>query len=129
MTMLFRILVAVLGLLSILTALPHWFRVEGLAAARGIQALEAIGRANVRADIGGIFLAIGILALLAAWKQNETWLAATIIVVASALFGRFISFGLDGIGAHVMEPVVVEAVVLAILAGAWFSWKNAPEGL
>jgi hypothetical protein len=129
MAMLFRVLVAVLGLLSILTALPHWFSVEGLAAERGIQALEAVGRANVRADVGGIFLTIGIFALLAAWNQNRTWLIATIIAVASALFGRFISFGLDGIEARVIEPVIIEAVVLAILVGAWFNWGKAPEGL
>lgn len=129
MALIFRILVGLIGALSVLTALPHWFRVESLAATRGIEATDAIGRANVRADVGGIFLAIGILALLAAWKQSRIWAAATLIVVASAFLGRLISVGLDGMSTGIAEPIMIEAVVLLILGGASRTWGKAPEGL
>jgi hypothetical protein len=129
MAMFFRVLVGLMGSLSVLTALPHWFRVDGLAIERGIHAIDAIGRANVRADVGGIFLGIGLLALLAAWTQSRTWTLATIILVASALLGRMISLALDGIGPRIAEPIIVEVAVLLILAGAWRAWKTVPEGL
>lgn len=129
MALIFRILVGLIGALSVLTALPHWFRVESLAATRGIEAIDAIGRANVRADVGGIFLAIGILALLAAWKQSRTWLVATLTLVLSALVGRFISLSIDGVAPGVIEPMAVESLVIAVFVGALLSWKDNPVSL
>jgi hypothetical protein len=124
-----RIWVSIIGLLSILTVLPHWFRVDGLVDERGVQAVGLIGRANVRADIGGIFLAIGILALIASYRRSTSWLLATIIVPASALLGRFISLGLDGYEQRVLQPIIVELIVLSLLALAYRIWKKVPEGL
>jgi hypothetical protein len=124
-----RIWVSLIGLLSILTVIPHWFRVEGLVAERGVHAIELIGRANVRADMGGIFLAIGILALIASYKRSTSWLAATIIVPACALAGRFVSIAIDGYEPRVLQPIIVEAVVIGLFAFAYRIWKKAPEGL
>jgi hypothetical protein len=124
-----RIWVSLIGLLSILSVMPHWFRVEGLVSERGVQALGLIGRANVRADMGGIFLAIGVLALIASYRRSTTWLLATIIVPACALLGRFLSIVLDGYEQRVLEPIIVEFVVLALLGLAYRIWKKAPEGL
>lgn len=125
----FRILIGVMGLLSLQGAWHHWFNVAGLANERGMKALGDIGQANIRADVGGIFLAIGLLSLIAAWRQSRLWALATIIVVGSALFGRFVSIALDGYSERVMQPITIEAVVLAILLGGYFVWKKKPEGL
>jgi hypothetical protein len=103
---------------------PHWFRLDSIAAERGLQAVGLVGRANLRADVGGIFIAIGVLALIAAWSRNRMWLAATLAVVCSALIGRFASLALDGAGSGIVEPIAIEAVVVAILVGAWKSWGN-----
>jgi hypothetical protein len=124
MKQIFRFLVGVLGILSIGTAFPHWFRLDSIAAERGLQAVGLVGRANLRADVGGIFIAIGVLALIAAWSRNRMWLAATLAVVCSALIGRFASLALDGAGSGIVEPIAIEAVVVAILVGAWKSWGN-----
>lgn len=124
-----RIWVSLIGILSVLTVIPHWFRLESLVAERGVEAIDLIGRANLRADMGGIFLAIGILALMASYKRSTSWLAATIIVPACALAGRFVSIALDGYESRVLEPIIVEIVVLALLGLAYRIWKKAPEGL
>ncbi len=124
-----RLLVAIIGLLSITALNQHWFDVASLEAARGIKAIGAIGAANIRADIGGLFLAIGIFALVAAWKRSATWLLATWLLPALALLGRFISLAIDGIGPKVIEPMVVEAIILVLLGGIYLYWKKAPEGL
>jgi len=124
-----RLLVAIIGLLSITAVNQHWFDVASLEAARGIKAIGAIGAANIRADIGGLFLAIGVFALVAAWKRSATWLLATWLLPALALLGRFISLILDGIGPKVIEPMVVEAIILVLLGGIYLYWKKAPEGL
>lgn len=129
MRMIFRILVGVMGLLSLQGAWHHWFNVAALADERGMKALGNIGQANIRADVGGIFLAIGVFSIIAAWKQSRHWALAAIIAVGSTLAGRFVSIGLDGYSARIMQPITIEAVVLAVLLGGWFVWRKAPEGL
>jgi Sec-independent protein secretion pathway component TatC len=124
-----RALVALIGTLSLLSVFQHWFAVETLVDARGIQTIGAIGAANIRADIGGLFLAIGVFAFIAAWQRSTTWLLATWLLPALALLGRFISLGIDGISARVIEPMVIEAVVLTILGAVYVYWKKLPEGL
>jgi hypothetical protein len=124
-----RILVALVGLMSLVSVAQHWFRVESLANERGIQAIGDIGRANVRADVGGIFLGIALFALLAAWTQSRMWLAATLLLVGSALLGRFVSVALDGYSPRVGSPMMIEAVVIAILLVAYWPWAKKPEGL
>jgi hypothetical protein len=124
-----RTLVAVIGLLSLLSVFQHWFAVEVLVETRGIETVGAIGAANIRADIGGLFLAIAVFAFVAAWKRSTIWLLATWLLPALALLGRLISLGLDGVSPRVVEPIAVEAVVLTILGAIYFYWKKVPEGL
>jgi hypothetical protein len=124
-----RILVALAGLMSLVSAIQHWFRVESLVNERGIQAIGDIGRANVRADVGGIFLGIALFALLAAWTRSRIWLSATLLLVGSALLGRFVSVALDGYSPRTGSPMIVEAVVIGILLFADWSWRKKPEGL
>ena len=124
-----RTLVALIGLLSLLSVLQHWFAVETLAEARGIEVMGAIGSANIRADIGGLFLAIAVFAFIAAGKRSATWLLATWLLPALALLGRLVSLGIDGNAPRVIEPMMVEAIVLTILGAIYFYWKKLPEGL
>lgn len=129
MRFLMRIIVAWIGILALLGVHPHWFKLEKVASERGIEAIGAIGRANVRADVGGLFLAIALLALVAAAKQSRTWMLAAILVVSSALFGRFVSVAIDGYSARVGPPILTEAAVIAIFTFAYWSWGKKPEGL
>jgi hypothetical protein len=121
-----RIWVSMIGLLSILSVIPHWFRIEGLAVERGVQAMGLIGRANVRADMGGIFLAIGALALIASYRRSPTWLLATMILPACALLGRIVSLWLDSFERRLGPPMIVEAAVIVALGVAYHIWNRAP---
>lgn len=124
-----RILTGLIGLLSIQGAWHHWFQTAMLAEERGMQPLGAIGRANIRADVGGIFLAIGLFALMAAWKKSASWTAGAIVIVGSTLFGRFVSGAIDGISAREAMPMAIEAGVLVVLAFSYFRFRKTPEGL
>lgn len=124
-----RILVGLIGLLSLFSAAQHWFGIEALVNERGLHAIGDIGRANMRADVGGIFVGIGLFAIMAAWKENRIWLTATILLVSGALLGRFISVAIDGYTPRVGAPILVEAMVIAALALAYWSWGKKPEGL
>lgn len=129
MHMFIRILVGLIGLLATFTAAQHWFALKTVAAERGIVALEASGRANVRADVGGLFLAIGIFSILAAWKQSRTWAVAALVATGAAFLGRLISFVMDGNAPGVVAPLVIELIFIALFAWAAWSWTKMPEGL
>jgi hypothetical protein len=124
-----RILVGLIGLLSLFSAAQHWFGIEALVNERGLQAIGDVGRANMRADVGGIFVGIGLFAIMAAWKESRMWLSATILLVGGALLGRFISVAIDGYTPRVGAPMLIEAIVIAIFAFAYFWWGKKPEGL
>jgi hypothetical protein len=129
MALISRVLVGLIGLLALLGVGPHWFRLQHLPIERGIQALGDAGRANVRADVGGLFLAIALFAFIAAAKQNRTWALAGMLLVGSALVGRIVSLAIDGFGPRVGPPIAIEALVVAIFALAYWSWGKKPEGL
>lgn len=129
MALVSRILVGLIGIMALLGVGPHWFRLQHLPVERGMQALGDIGRANVRADVGGLFLAIALFAFIAAAKQSRTWALAAMLLVGSALFGRFVSLAIDGFGPRVGAPIAIEAGVVAIFALAYWSWGKKPEGL
>lgn len=129
MQILSRALVGLIGLLSLLSVGTHWFRVESLVAERGLSAVGDIGRANIRADIGGMFLAIGLFCLFASVRSSKAALLAAIALVGAALLGRFVSVAIDGGSARVYSPMIIEGVVIAILMLALWSWKKVPEGL
>lgn len=129
MALVSRILVGLIGIMALLGVGPHWFRLQHLPIERGMQALGDIGRANVRADVGGLFLAIALFAFIAAAKQSRTWALAAMLLVGSALAGRFVSLAIDGFGPRVGAPIAIEAGVVAIFALAYWSWGKKPEGL
>lgn len=129
MTLVPRILVGLIGLLSLLSTAQHWFGIESLPSESGLQAIGDIGRANLRADVGGFFLGIGLFAIIAAWQQSRVWLAASTLLVGGALLGRFVSVAIDGYSPRVGSPMLVEAIVIATFAFAYRSWGKKPEGL
>lgn len=124
-----RVAVAAIGALSLISVYQHWFALETLVETRGILARDAIGAANIRADIGGIFLAIALFAFVAAWRRSSEWLLATILLPATALLGRFVSAGIDGLPPGAAAPIAVEVVVIGILGSVLLYWRKMPEGL
>jgi hypothetical protein len=119
-----RLLVALIGSLSLLAMAQHWFAPDAVLAERGLGVIGAMGRASARADIGGIFAGIGIFALLAAWRQSRTWLLAAIILSGSALAGRLLSFVVDGNAPGVVAPILIEAGVISVFLIAYRAWTS-----
>jgi len=129
MVILSRVLVAIIGLVSLLGVGQHWFDLDAVAVERGMQAVGDIGRANLRADVGGLFLAISGLTLFAAVRQHQGAILAAVVLLGATLFGRFLSIAIDGFSAAVAPPMVVEAILIAILLFAYRAWGKKPEGL
>lgn len=124
-----RILVAVIGVIALLGVGQHWFDLDAVAAERGMQAIGDVGRANLRADVGGLFLGISGLALFAAVRQHQGAILAATVLLGATLIGRFVSIAIDGYSAAVAPPMIVEAILIAILLSVYRAWGKKPEGL
>ena len=129
MIILSRILVAIIGLIALLGVGQHWFDLDAVAVERGMQAIGDIGRANIRADVGGLFLGISALTLFAAIRQHQGAILAAALLLVATLFGRFVSIAIDGYSAPVAPPMMVEAILIAILLFVYRAWGKKPEGL
>ena len=129
MIILSRIFVAIIGLIALLGVGQHWFDLDAVAAERGMQAIGDIGRANIRADVGGLFLGISALTLFAAIRQHQEAILAAALLLVATLFGRFVSIAIDGYSAPVAPPMIVEAILIAILLFVYRAWGKKPEGL
>lgn len=107
----------------------HWFNLDAVFAERGMQAVGEMGRANMRADVGGLFLGIGCFTLFAAARQNRSALVAAAVMLCSTLIGRFISIAIEGYSVAARTPIVIEAIALSALCAAYYAWGKKPEGL
>ncbi len=124
MGVIFRLLVGILGALSVATTYPHWFKLNEIVASRGISGIGVMGNANVRADVGGLFLGMGILMLVAAATRSRQWALAALLVICSSFAGRMVSYAIDGGGEGVYPPMAVEVGAILILSGALIFWKR-----
>lgn len=116
MKLVVRGLVGVLGALALVMAAAFWAN-PGLPAAKlGVSALNELGFATLRADMGGFFAMAGVLSLAAAMRDSARLLTAPLLLVALALAGRIGTAALSGYTPEMAEPMIVEAVLVAVLA-------------
>jgi len=116
-----RGLVGLLGVLGLLITSQLWLNPAGPAAKLGVAAMGPLGLATIRADMGGFFGAVGILAVWAALKGQGKVLTAPLLLVSLALTGRVIAVAMGGLTPNMVEPMVTEAVlVVAFAAGRRF---------
>lgn len=114
-----RILVGIAALGSLILALGLWLGMEQVIPALGISTTDLagglVGRATVRADIAGLFGGMGICMLIAVIRGNVQWVNAVLVFVGVAITGRFVGLLTDGGGNAVIQPIIVEAVIIGLL--------------
>jgi hypothetical protein len=110
-----RLVVGVIGVLALLVAARLWIGPEAPAAALGLKAEGLLGLATLRADVGGFFAAGGLFALAGAIRGEGRLLTPPAVLLGLALAGRLLTVVIDGYTAAMLPPMVVEAVLVAIL--------------
>jgi hypothetical protein len=111
-----RGLVGLFGVLGLLIALLLWLNPAGPAGKLGIEAMGPLGLATIRADMAGFFGAVGVLALWSAIKSDAKTLTAPLLLVALALTGRVITVAVSGLTPDMVQPIVIEAVLVVTFA-------------
>jgi hypothetical protein len=110
-----RLIVGVIGLLALLIAARLWIGPAEPAAALGLKADGLLGLATLRADVAGFFAAGGLFALAGAIRGEGRLLTPPALLLGLALAGRLLTVALDGYSAAMLPPMVIEAVLVAIL--------------
>lgn len=116
MKLVLRIVLGLAGLVFVVMGLAFWANPATPAARLGIEAANALGTSSLRADMAAFFGVAGGLTLLAAVRANARLLTAPLLMIAIALTGRVITVAVDGYTPDMMQPMVIEAVLLALLA-------------
>jgi len=111
-----RILAAVYGLLFAGLGLGFWAAPAKLARTFGLEALDGLGFASLRADFGGLFLALSILCLTGAWTRRRIFPSAAAGMLALAVVGRMIAWAAGAPLASQAQPLAVELSGILLLA-------------
>lgn len=116
MILVLRALLGIAGLLGLVIALGFWFRPDTLAAEFGIAARDALGYSTLRADLGALFGAVGVLSLAAAVRNSARLLTAPLLLIGIGFAGRVLTIALSGYEATMLQPMAVEVVLITLFA-------------
>lgn len=110
-----QILIGLVGLLNIVIGLSFLFNPTKMAAEFALSPLGTQGMATMRADFPAFFLTGAIFSLIGAWRADRTPLLVPLTLITFALLGRFVSIAFDGIAPTTFPPMIIEAVMIALL--------------
>jgi len=121
-----RILVSLSALTFLAMGLQLWIAPEQAANLFGIEATRGSGLISLRADLGGLFIGLGLLAGAGAWALRRGGLLASIVMLSAIVAGRTAGWLVAGgveIGAR---ELTIELVTLAALVALAKSLRGAP---
>lgn len=114
MRMALRVLVGVAGLLFVFLGLQFWLNPAALAGKLGVSPVGELGLATIRADMAAFFGVGGGFALAAAFRGERKLLTTPLVLVAVALVGRVVTVAVSGLSPEMVQPMVVEAVLVGL---------------
>ncbi len=120
-----RGLIGLVGLFNLILGLGFLFTPARTAAPFFLTADNIQGLATLRADFSGFFILAAACAFYGAWKQYAAPLLVPMALFSIAILGRSIGLVLDGVTSTAFTPMIVEAVMIAILLTGWRSYNSA----
>ncbi|MEM7110926.1 MAG: DUF4345 family protein [Chloroflexota bacterium] len=109
-----RILVGLLSLLLFYSASTYLLNLDSAASAAGITPNDLWGRANIRANMGGPMLFVGIVYAFGAIAQRVQFVHVGIFYFISVIIGRVISILQDGFSQPNLRGIIFATVMLVI---------------
>ncbi|MDH7970967.1 hypothetical protein QH494_02135 [Sphingomonas sp. AR_OL41] len=127
MTKVMRGVVALVGLFNF--ALGMSFLLDPASGAQRffLTPIGSQGMATIRADFTAFFVTGAVFALIGAWRTWRAPLLVPMLLLGVAISGRALSLLLDGAASTAYPPMLVEAIMIAILALGWRSFAAEPQ--
>lgn len=110
-----RIFTGIVGIFNILIGIGFLIDPAGSALHFFLAPLGTQGMASLRADFTAFFVAGGAFTLYAARQGIARPLLVPLSLLGIALFGRVVSLIADGPASTAYPPMIVEAVMIALL--------------
>lgn len=107
--------------------LAVWASPENAAARFALDAVGSGGFATVRADLGGLFLGLGLLAGAAAFTRRRLFASAAQLVLAAVAVGRIFNWILAGRLGDDVASLSLELAAWSLLHFGSRSLETAPE--
>jgi hypothetical protein len=111
---LLRILIVLPAILFVVTGLRWAVDPSSAAAALGMSLMDGVGRSSQIGDVGALFLAMGIMILLALITSRRNWFYAPALMLVLVAILRVIAW-LAHDAALTLDMIVVELVVAGLL--------------
>ncbi|CAN5260201.1 hypothetical protein BH10PSE14_BH10PSE14_10730 [soil metagenome] len=122
-----RGVVALVGLFNFVLGLSFLLNPAPGAQRFFLTPIGSQGMATIRADFTAFFITGAIFALVGAWRTWRAPLLVPMILLIIAICGRVVSLVLDGAASSAYPPMMVEAVMIAVLALGWRSFDAEPR--
>lgn len=113
-----RGLVGLAGVLGLLVAIQLLLHPGTVGLRLGLAPVSAVGLATLRADVAGFFAVTGGLSLAAAIRNDRALVLAPLLLIGAALAGRCLNLAVQGVRPELIQPMVVEASLIVLLAFA-----------
>ncbi len=114
MKTLLRVLVMLPAVLFVVMGLRWITDPTGAATALGMTLLDGVGRSSQIGDVGALFLAMGIMMLLALITARRSWFYAPALMLFLVALLRLLAWLLHD-AALALDMIIVEVVVAGIL--------------
>ncbi|MGB0907102.1 MAG: DUF4345 family protein [Maricaulaceae bacterium] len=118
-----KLAAALVGLFSTTMGLMAWIDPAKAGALIGLEGPSLLGQHTLRGDVGAVFLASAIGCGLALFKGKAMGMKLPIIIYGLVLAGRLISLAVSGYDATVLQPIIIEVVLIALSLFAYRTMK------
>lgn len=116
--MLRKILIFIPMLFCILMGSLAFLSPDIIGGILGVSADNAAGRGTLSGNFGAMFFTGAGAAALALFKGKSNLLWVSISLLGLTLLGRIFEITSSGIGETTMQPIIIEAALVAMLLGA-----------
>lgn len=114
MKMLAKILPGILALAFLALGLLFMFNPAATLDRLQLAPQGLDGWANIRSVNGGLFIGMGMLLVHGVLKSERMLIRVVGILLGIIALGRIVSLVLDGFAGHLIAPILVEIVLVAI---------------
>ena len=114
MTNFLRVLVILPAILFVVTGLRWAIDPQGAAAFLGMTMMDGLGRSSQIADVGALFLSMGLMILMAVVTSRRSWFYAPALMLAVAATYRILAWLFHG-APLATEQVTVEVIITLLL--------------
>ena len=125
MNTLAKIAAALVGLFSLAMGLLAWVDPVKVGEIVGLVGPSELGQHTLRGDLGAVFLASALGCGLALFRGKVAGLKLPIIIYGLVLIGRLISLVVTGNGVGVMQPILIEVVLIGLSVFAYKTLKSS----